>query len=195
MVWQRVLMSLVYERLRSCTIFWAPVIREYVKTLSGTLVQRVIEVVSQRDTTLFLEMSQNSRESNFARVSFLIKLQGKSLQLYLKRDRGTGVFLWILRNFWEHLFLQNISGGSFCIEDYCSYHMYTPVVNFHSARHPWNTSRKNRLCLPCFLCSFRRFQKSFLPFKVWELSVSEILKKVFVLVFLKFSLVKRSPSS
>ena len=33
---------------------------------------------------------------------------------HLKRDSGTGVFQWILRNFWEHLFLQNTSGGCFC---------------------------------------------------------------------------------
>ena len=31
-----------------------------------------------------------------------------------KRDSETGVFLWILQNFWEHLFLQNTSGDCFC---------------------------------------------------------------------------------
>ena len=31
----------------------------------------------------------------------------------LKGDSGTGVFLWHLRSFWEHLFLQNLSGGCF----------------------------------------------------------------------------------
>ena len=36
------------------------------------------------------------------------------LQLYEKGDSGTGVFLWILRNFKEHLFLQNTSSGCFC---------------------------------------------------------------------------------
>ena len=34
---------------------------------------------------------QNSQENTFARVSFLIKLQ-----TLLKKDSGTGVFLWIL---------------------------------------------------------------------------------------------------
>ena len=52
-----------------------------------------------------LEVSQNSQKNKCARVSFLIKLQARGLQLYLKRDSGTGVFLWILRNFQEHLFL------------------------------------------------------------------------------------------
>ena len=41
---------------------------------------------------MFLEISQNSPEDTCARVSFLIKLQ------------VTGVFLWILQNFYEHLF-------------------------------------------------------------------------------------------
>ena len=48
---------------------------------------------------VFLEVSQNSQENTCARVSFLIKLQASGLQLYQKRDSGTGVFLRILRNF------------------------------------------------------------------------------------------------
>ena len=65
---------------------------------------------------VFLEISENSQENACARVSFLIKLQPsyfpvfglnteiygvnlseykkiRDLQLYLKRDSGTGVFL------------------------------------------------------------------------------------------------------
>ena len=76
---------------------------------------------------VFLEISENSQENASARVSFLIKLQPsyfpvfglnteiygvnlseykkiRDLQLYLKRDSGTGVFLRILRNFQEHFF-------------------------------------------------------------------------------------------
>ena len=45
---------------------------------------------------MFLEISQNSQENTCARFYFLIKLQ--------KRDSGTGVFLRILRNFFEHFF-------------------------------------------------------------------------------------------
>ena len=37
------------------------------------------------------------------RVSFLIKLQASGLQLYLKRESGTSVFLWIFRKFQETL--------------------------------------------------------------------------------------------
>ena len=38
---------------------------------------------------VFLEISQNSQENTCARASFLINLEAS----------GTGVFLWILRNF------------------------------------------------------------------------------------------------
>ena len=48
---------------------------------------------------VFLDISQNSQENTCARVSFSIKLQALDLQLYLKRDSGTGVFLWVLQNF------------------------------------------------------------------------------------------------
>ena len=46
---------------------------------------------------VFLEISRNSQGNTCARDSFVIKLQG--LQLYLKRDSGTGAFLWVLWNF------------------------------------------------------------------------------------------------
>ena len=50
---------------------------------------------------VFLEISQNWKDNTCARVSFLTKLQASRPY---KRDTGAGVFLWILRNFWEHLF-------------------------------------------------------------------------------------------
>ena len=53
---------------------------------------------------MFLNILQNSQENTCARVSFLIKLETSGLQLYWKRDSGTGIFLWILQNFWEQLF-------------------------------------------------------------------------------------------
>ena len=42
---------------------------------------------------VFLEILQNPQKNTSARVSFLIKLQDRDLQLYQKRDSGTGVFL------------------------------------------------------------------------------------------------------
>ena len=50
---------------------------------------------------MFLETSQNSQENTCVRVSLLMKLQASGLKLYLKRDSGTGVFFWILRNFYR----------------------------------------------------------------------------------------------
>ena len=52
----------------------------------------VTYTTSQEKT--FLEISQNSQESNCVRVSFLINLQAKK-----KRGSGTGAYLWILWNF------------------------------------------------------------------------------------------------
>ena len=42
---------------------------------------------------VFLKISQNSQGNTCARISFLIKLQESGLQLYSKRDSGTGAFL------------------------------------------------------------------------------------------------------
>ena len=53
---------------------------------------------------MFLEISQNSQENTCARVFFLNKV------FFKKRGSGTGVFLWILRNYLRTLFLQNTSG-------------------------------------------------------------------------------------
>ena len=51
-------------------------------------------------------MSQNSQENTCVRVSFLIKMQ--------VCDSGTGVFLWILWKFKEHLFYRTPLGDCFC---------------------------------------------------------------------------------
>ena len=74
---------------------------------------------------VFLEISQNSQENTCNRVSFLTKLQAWGQSLFsnkvedlrpatlFKKASGTGVFLWILWDFHEHIFLQNASGGWF----------------------------------------------------------------------------------
>ena len=53
-----------------------------------------VEAVVQRCSVkkVFLKILQNSHEKTCARVSLLIKLQAE-VQLYQKRDPGTGVFL------------------------------------------------------------------------------------------------------
>ena len=91
---------------------------------------------------MFLEILQNSYENTCVRVSFLIKklkketlvqvfssefceistehlqtISSEFINNYLQisdfLDSVTGAFLWIFRNFSEHLFLQNIPGGCF----------------------------------------------------------------------------------
>ena len=57
-------------------------------------------VVQRRSVKkVFLKISQISQENSCARVHFLIKLQARGLQCYWKRDSGTSVFLWTLRDF------------------------------------------------------------------------------------------------
>ena len=46
---------------------------------------------------------------------FLIKLQDSSPAFLLKRDSNTGLFLWILRNFKEHLFWRTSANRYFCL--------------------------------------------------------------------------------
>ena len=63
---------------------------------------KITESVVQRCSVekVFLEISQNSRENTCARVSVLKKLQ---VSAYFNKvaglNSGTGVFLWILRNY------------------------------------------------------------------------------------------------
>ena len=54
---------------------------------------RLSEAVAERCSVkkVFLEISENSQESTWARGSFLIELQASG--------SGTGVSLWFLRNF------------------------------------------------------------------------------------------------
>ena len=54
------------------------------------------------------KIPQNAQENTCARVFFLIKFQVSGLHLFLKRDSGTCIFLWILQNFEEHLFYRNL---------------------------------------------------------------------------------------
>ena len=56
---------------------------------------------------VFLKISQNSLENNCARVFFFFCASVSyvvSANNFIKKDSSTGVFLWILRNFLEHIF-------------------------------------------------------------------------------------------
>ena len=77
---------------------------EWKKKCLWDTVQFVTEAVPRCSVKkVFLQISQNSQEKICARVSFLIKLQPWGPQLYWKRDSDTSAFLWILRDFYEHL--------------------------------------------------------------------------------------------
>ena len=57
---------------------------------------------------MFLEILQNSQENTCVRVYFLINLQD-----FKKRFSGTGIFLWILRNFLDYFFYRTTSDNCF----------------------------------------------------------------------------------
>ena len=84
----------------------------FMKFLRATFLQKfttpnkVIEAVAQNccAKALFLKVSQNSQENTCARVSFIIKLQVSSWKKRLLHM----CFLWILRNFWEHFFMDQL---------------------------------------------------------------------------------------
>ena len=64
---------------------------------------------------------KNSQENTCVEVSFFIKLQAKSLQLYLKMDSNTGVFLLILQSFKNTFFREHVrataSANPLCTAD------------------------------------------------------------------------------
>ena len=49
---------------------------------------------------------KHSQENTYVGVSFLIKLLAWRPATLLKRDSNTLAFLWILRNFYDHLFFR-----------------------------------------------------------------------------------------
>ena len=61
----------------------------------------------------FLKISQNSQESICVGVSF------QCCKLYQKIDSGTGFPLWILRNFWQHLFKELSWATASAFSEFC----------------------------------------------------------------------------
>ena len=84
---------------------------------------------------LFLEISQNSQENTYARVSFLIKLQDSGL-LFCKKD-----------------FLQNFV--KFAGKHLCQYLFFNKVADLRAA-----TLLKKRLGHLCFPVNFAKFLKT-----------------------------------
>ena len=92
---------------------------------------------------------QNSQENTCVRVSILVKLQalGLSPAVLLKRDPGTGVFLWILRNLKEHDFYGTrlvdcfLSGNEYPFIKKCS-----KLVNDHEYKLHCSICHANLSC-------------------------------------------------
>ena len=113
--------SMLFSQPRFCLTFplscvWNSAIMLYKLFNANSTVFLFSEAVAQNCSVkkVFLEISQNSQENTRARVSFFDKVAGFRPATLLKKRSGAGVFLWVLWNFWEHLFLQNTSGGCFC---------------------------------------------------------------------------------
>ena len=77
----------------------------YMITASLMKELKITETVAQRCSVkkVFPEISQISQENTCPKISFLIKLQAS----------GCICTIWILKNFWERLLLQDTSGGCF----------------------------------------------------------------------------------
>ena len=91
--------------------------------------------IANTKTRVFLfTMSRSSRAEGFCKKGVLrnfTKFTGKYLYQslfvnkvpglrpkacnFIKKDSGTGIFLWILRKFEEHIFIKNTSAGCFCM--------------------------------------------------------------------------------
>ena len=101
-------------------------------------ISRIIMEAQKQPPELFykkgvLKVLQNSQENTCTRVSFLIKLQACKL---IKRDPHTGVFLWILQNFYEHLFYRTPPDD--CFWNYRYYCHQTVMWMSIFLCHPWS---------------------------------------------------------
>ena len=81
------------------------VMRSWVFSCLFYKVKFKAEAVAQRCSAkqLFLNISQNFAWKHVCQTIFFNKVRRTTLQLYLKRDSRTGVFLWSFRNSEEHL--------------------------------------------------------------------------------------------
>ena len=61
---------------------------------------------------MFLKISKNSQEDTCPSF-FFNKVADMKPELYLKRNAGTGAFLWILRKFYKNTFYRTFPGDCF----------------------------------------------------------------------------------
>ena len=99
------------------------------RTVSWQYFRQDIRFFSLQDIGFSLGRSYFLSGHTFSRTHFQQELlpfelpKSKILlwfKLYLKRDSGTSVFVWILQNFWEHLFYRTRLGECFYImQNWC----------------------------------------------------------------------------
>ena len=90
-------------------------------------------------------------------------LQASKAATLLKSDSNTGIFLWILQNFWEHLFWKASA-------DECSCLLHLRRIN---GVVPWYVWPLHRLFDFYYVCCFFHFL-SFFPYYLWSLQLVEI---------------------
>ena len=87
--------DLIWELLKNHDKIFI-MINDYLWQKCQTVTKSVVQRCSLKK--VLLEISQNSQKNNSARDS------RPEACNFVKKVSGTGVFLWISRNFWEHLF-------------------------------------------------------------------------------------------
>ena len=124
---------------------------------------------------------------------FLIELQvyqNSCINLFnivetlLKRDSNTGVYLWELQNFYEHLFLQNTSGGCFWknfSEKFCKIH-FSFLIQLQAKHRCFSVSfgefsRRASLQNTCEQLLFRFLELKLVFIEIYRNNRSEVLKK------------------
>ena len=90
-------------------------LKKYFNTFSAEIFWETIEAVVWRCSIekVFLDISQNSQGNTWAKGLFLNKDAVLRPTTLLKKRLWHRCLPWILRNFWEHLFLKNTSAVCF----------------------------------------------------------------------------------
>ena len=110
---------------------------------------------------------------------FFNKVAG--LHFSLKRDSSTGFFLWILRNFWEHLILQNTSGGCFWVSQF-NIKFHLPIVSSDATatQRLWSKmridlKRKSNIKSKQFYWSISRIKICQIFFRIYFFGISYVI--------------------
>ena len=91
-------------------LLYRRVISRVLNNKLNRLLDRCLRVIYNHRRSTFEQLLD---KNNAAREAVAQTCSVKKV-FWENRDSGTGVFLWILQNFWEHLFLKNTSGCCFC---------------------------------------------------------------------------------